>query len=241
MKTLKDYEYFKTENGVLYCGDNMEVLPLITDEIDLCLTSPPYNIGNNHHTGNKKTQAYDDDIEENIYQQIQFILLKNLYDKITKNGSVIYNHKNRIKNKEQITPYMWILQTKWKVKQELVWFNGSQNFDKCRFYPMTERIYILNKGEDKFYNNINSHDLFKYEAEGTNKEHKRSFPERMACDLIKCYEANTIIDIYMGSGTTALACEKLNRRWIGIEISEKYCEIAKKRIEQYTNQLKLFK
>ena len=50
-----------------------------------------------------------------------------------------------------------------------------------------------------------------------------------------------ILDPFLGSGTTALACEKLNRRWIGIEISEKYCEIAKKRIEEYTSQLKLFK
>ena len=45
MKTLKDYEYFSTANGVLYCGDNMEILPLITDKIDLCLTDPPYGIG----------------------------------------------------------------------------------------------------------------------------------------------------------------------------------------------------
>jgi DNA modification methylase len=37
-----------------------------------------------------------------------------------------------------------------------------------------------------------------------------------------------------------LACEKLNRRWIGIEISEKYCEIAKQRIKQEADQMKLF-
>ena len=40
-----------------------------------------------------------------------------------------------------------------------------------------------------------------------------------------------VCDPYLGSGTTAIACERLNRRWIGIEIEEKYCEIAAKRID----------
>jgi DNA modification methylase len=44
----------------------------------------------------------------------------------------------------------------------------------------------------------------------------------------------------MGSGTTAVSCEKNSRRWIGIEIEEKYCEIAAKRIEKERSQLKLF-
>jgi len=243
MKTLKDYEYFRTENGVLYCGDNMEILPLITDEIDLCLTSPPYNIGNNHHTGNKKTQAYDDDIEENIYQQIQFILLKNLYDKITKNGSVIYNHKNRIKNKEQITPYMWILQTKWKVKQELVWFNGSQNFDKCRFYPVTEKIFWLSKSpETLFTNNINHNELFNWQPEGTDNRHTRAFPIKMATDLLKCFPVNIkVFDPYSGRGTVGLACEKLGIEYFdGSELDKEYFDAGVKRYKEYKRQLVLF-
>jgi DNA modification methylase len=51
---------------------------------------------------------------------------------------------------------------------------------------------------------------------------------------------DTVLDPFLGSGTTAVACEQLNRRWIGIEISEKYCEIAAKRIERERQQLKLF-
>ena len=47
------------------------------------------------------------------------------------------------------------------------------------------------------------------------------------------------LDPFMGSGTLAVACERLNRRWIGIEISKEYCDIAVDRIKKETAQLKL--
>jgi DNA modification methylase len=53
-------------------------------------------------------------------------------------------------------------------------------------------------------------------------------------------KGDIVLDPFMGSGTTSVVCEKLNRKWIGIEISEKYCEIAAKRIENETKQLKLW-
>ena len=59
-----------------------------------------------------------------------------------------------------------------------------------------------------------------------------------------CIELNkkisSVLDPFIGSGTTAIACEQLNKKWIGIEIEEKYCEIAAKRIENERKQLKLF-
>jgi len=53
-------------------------------------------------------------------------------------------------------------------------------------------------------------------------------------------EGWSILDPFLGSGTTAVACERLNRRWIGIEIEEKYCAIARQRIENERKQRKLF-
>lgn len=226
--------------------DCLSLLYKIKDNsIDLTITSPPYNLGVKHHTGNNTFEAYDeyiDDIPEDEYQIQQIKILNEIYRATKQGGSIMYNHKNRIKKGKQITPYEWILKTDWTLKQEIVWFNGSQNFDKCRFYPMTERIYWLSKGTDtNFTNNINQHDLIKDTAEGTDKEHKRSFPVKLAQRFIICFpDAKLIFDPYMGSGTTAIASIKEKRNYIGSEISRNYCKIANERIELLNNQQTLF-
>ena len=225
------------------CLETMKKLP--EGFVDLTVTSPPYNLGAKHHTGNNVFEAYDeyiDDMPEEEYQKQQINTLNELYRVTKQGGSLMYNHKNRIKNGKQITPYEWLLKSDWTLKQEVVWFNGSQNFDKCRFYPMTERIYWLSKGvETNFVNLINQHDLIKDTAEGTDKEHKRAFPLKLAQRFIMCFpDAKLIFDPYMGSGTTAIAAHLENRNWIGSEMSKEYCEIAEKRIKPYLAQKTLF-
>ena len=58
------------------------------------------------------------------------------------------------------------------------------------------------------------------------------FPIELPKRLIKMltYKGDVILDPFMGSGTTGVACKELERSFIGIDISEEYCEIAKKRI-----------
>ena len=224
----------------IICGDCLEVMKKMPDKsVDLVLTSPPFNLGNNHHTGSKKHKAYNDDLPENEYQKLQITILNELHRIVAVNGSVLYQHKNRIKEGVQISPYQWLLESKWKIKQEIVWFNGSQNFDKIRFYPMTERVYWLAKTPDTiFHNVINHHDLFHWKATGTNNEHTRAFPLEMATDLIQCFPlAKNVMDIFSGSGTTAVAAKQLGRNFIGIEISPEYCKIAQDRLGNMTGQL----
>jgi len=217
-------------------GDCLEKLKDISKGgVDLVVTSPPYNLGNSHHTGNKRHKAYDDNLPEQEYQTWQIEVLNECYRVLSERGSLIYNHKNRIKNGVQITPYEWLLKTDFIIKQELVWFNGSQNFDKIRFYPMTERVYWLAKSpKTKLINVINHHDLFgrdEWKAVGTNGSHTRAFPEKMVTDFLLCFpEATTILDPFMGSGTTGVACKNLNRNFIGIEKDPEYFKIAERRI-----------
>ena len=173
-----------------------------------------------------------------MYQQWQIEVLNECFRVLKEDGSMWYNHKNRIKNGIQISPYEWILKSDFAhlIKQEIVWFNGSQNFDKIRFYPMTERIYWLVKNrQTKMYNIINHHDVFnrsEWKPEGTKNNFKRAYPEKMVTDIISCFkDSKIVLDPFMGSGTTAVACIKTNRKYIGFEKDATYCNLANKRIQ----------
>lgn len=222
-------------NKVIH-GDCLEVMKSIPDKsIDLIITSPPYNLGKGHHTGNKRHQAYDDNLPEAEYQKWQIEVLSECYRILKDDGSIIYNHKNRIKKWIQITPYEWLLKTSFIIKQELVWFNRSQNFDKIRFYPMTERIYWLAKKPDtQLFNAINHHDLFgnEWKAVGTKWKHTRAFPEKLVEDMLACFpDAKIILDPFAGSGTTWVACKNTGRNYILIEKEQEYIDIINARLK----------
>ena len=221
--------------------DFLEGLRQLEDNsIDLIITSPPYNLGKQHHTGNNRFKSYNeynDDMPEELYQQWQIEVLNECYRVLKQDGSMWYNHKNRIRNGIQITPYEWILKSDFArlVKQEIIWQNGSQNFDKIRFYPMTERVYWLVKdSKTKMFNAINHHDLFtraEWQPVGTKSKFKRAYPEKMVEDIISCFKnANIILDPFSGSGTTCVVAKRMGRQYIGFELDKEYCVLSEERI-----------
>ncbi len=74
-------------------------------------------------------------------------------------------------------------------------------------------------------------------------EHPAIFPEQIAYDHVYSWtnEQMSVLDPFAGSGTTAIACIRLNRRYILIEKEEKYCEIAAKRIDIELEQTDIFR
>jgi len=226
----------------LICGDILEELKKMEDgSVDLIITSPPYNLGNNHHTGNNRHKAYEDNMPEQEYQNWQIQSLMHCFRVLKSTGSMFYNHKNRIKDGLQISPYEWICKTSFIIKQELVWENGSQNFDKIRFYPMTERVYWLAKNRETKLNNIISHKDYFSKSEWSPVKtaglHKRAFPLQMPLDIISCFPtANIILDPFMGSGTVGIACKQLKKEFIGIEINKAYFELAERSINEETDK-----
>jgi len=64
-------------------------------------------------------------------------------------------------------------------------------------------------------------------------KHPAAFPEQMAIDHIKSWsnKGDLVLDPFIGSGTTAIACIKTERNFIGFDVSEEYCELSKLRIE----------
>jgi len=65
-------------------------------------------------------------------------------------------------------------------------------------------------------------------------QHPATFPDKLPYDLIQCFcpENGIVLDPFIGSGTTAIAALRLNRRFIGFEISDSYCKLANKRIDK---------
>ena len=116
----------------------------------------------------------------------------------------------------------------------LVWDknNGSTDFADC------ELVWTSFKSAVR---------LIKYTWHGMIRQgnEKRYHPTQKPVGVIQwildnystCH--NIILDPFLGSGTTAVACERLGRKWIGIELEEKYCQIAVKRIEAENRQLKI--
>jgi modification methylase len=205
--------------------------------IDLIITSPPYNMGKKLHTGSNYMSTYhkyDDNLPEDEYQQGQIDFLNQCLRILKEDGSLFYNHKPRIRNGISIHPLQWILQSNLILKQEIIWRNGSQNFDKIRYYPMTERVYWLVKNhKTKLFNELGLSDVWDFKNAKRDKLHKATFPIDLPYSIIKSFkEAKLILDPYMGIGTTAKAVMKCNsednenREYIGFEIDNTYIDRA---------------
>ena len=224
--------------NTIYNLDCLKGLKKIKDKsIDLIITSPPFNLGNTHHTGFKKHKSYEDKMPEKDYQLWQIEVLNECFRILKNNGSLIYQHKNRISKGIQISPYEWIYKSNFIIKQEIVWINRSQNFDKIRFYPFTERVYWLAKdNKTKLYNKINKQDVFdwkEWKPVGTRGVHTRAFPEKLVEDFLNVFpDAKLILDPFIGSGTVAVVCKKMKRNFIGFEKNKDFVKYSNKRLSE---------
>ena len=86
--------------------------------------------------------------------------------------------------------------------------------------------------------------IFTYVCGTVKSGHPAAFPDQLAIDMVKSWsnKYDVVLDPFIGSSTTAVACIKLNRNYIGFEISEQYCDIANRRIKDTLNKVdgKLF-
>ena len=107
---------------------------------------------------------------------------------------------------------------------------------KCGVGSMYERIFERNGQKNwKVYRHylINSDVAAKFTGD-TFWEHPSQKPINLIKKLILEHtkEGDVVLDPFLGSGTTAVACKNLKRNYIGIEISEEYCKIARERLKQ---------
>ncbi len=227
-------------------GDCREVLPQLEKESVTCIvTSPPYNQRLNKFKPSgmhketrwvgKISDGYFDDLPESEYQKQQIEVLNHLHRVATNDGSIFYNHKNRWRDGKYISPLSWLMRCDWKMRQDIVWSrNGSCTLNAKMFAPSDERIYWLVKGKHKWNQSSVGHLTVWNLNSKPDSAHPCAYPLSIPkrCIEATTNEDDTVLDPYLGSGTTLRAAKDLGRKGIGIEGLEKYCELAAKRLEQ---------
>ncbi len=214
--------------------------------VDLIITSPPYNVWRNRRTQAKKADywkrtniiydKHDDSMSDDAYKAWQIKVINEMVRILKPTGTIAYNHKDQIFNFEVTSPLEWILKTNAIYRQRITWDRGGmQAFNNVRFYRNEEDIYILGKQAKGFtWNKEYARYMSIWQiTPARGSEHPASFPEEIPNRLISAFsnEGDLVYDPFMGSGTTAKMALLNKRNWIGSEISEEYCKIIEKRVD----------
>lgn len=235
------------EINKIYCNDCIKGMKMIPDNtIDLIVTSPPYNNYHNRRTQKNRKEYWDrtnivydtfnDKMSDEEYANWQIECINEMIRVLKPTGTIVYNHKDRIFNYEVLSPLEWILKSNAIYRQHITWDRcGMQAYNPVRFYRVEEDLYILGKKAKGFKWNKN---CAKYLSvwripPSKNDDFPCSFPIEIPKRVIEAFtdENDIVLDPFMGSGTTAIAAKGLNRKYIGFDISDKYCQMAEERIK----------
>lgn len=213
MSTLPKPYYDDGRGIVIYHGDCREILPLLP-KVDLVLTDPPYGIGENAHRIASRTKLA----------------------KTTDYGS--FDWDSEPASKDEINA------TRDSAKQLIIWGGNYFHLPPSRGWLVWDKDNSGNFADCELaWTNLKmSVRMFRFtwngmiragESRGVKRFHPTQKPvELMRWCLSFAPDAQTILDPFMGSGTTLRAAKDLGRQAIGIEINEAYCEIASKRLAQ---------
>jgi len=208
----------------LYHGDCMEILPTLADgSVDAVITDPPYNVGLN----------YGDSVDD---MKIDYAEWCNSWVTLASNIAPLVVFTPGIANVTNYRASDWI--ACW-----LKGFSGSRG-GSIAVVNRWEPILIYGKPHTKLGHDIfeSRPECYRAELKGQSLYDTGGHPCPKPVDLYQQIIAkftmpgDTILDPFMGSGTTGVACMKTGRNFIGIEIEERYFQIATKRIDDARRQ-----
>jgi site-specific DNA-methyltransferase (adenine-specific) len=209
--------YYQDKAVVIYHADCREIIPHLP-QVDLVLTDPPYGIDY------QSARRTDSQRKPKISGDKEFPLW--LFDLCKPNNALF------IWCRWDILPFLPI------PKSFIVWdkcvhgmgdlqHEYGRQWEACAFYPTLGHKFIKRPIDIIRCPRIPPEEL----------RHPNEKPVGAIAPLIIANEGLTILDPFMGSGTTLRATKDLGRKAIGIEIEEKYCEIAAKRMSQEVMEL----
>jgi len=199
----------------LRLGDCLEVMKDIpTKSVDLVLTDPPYGV-------NLGYDVYKD-TEENWYK-----LMGEVLPEMKRIGEMVILPSCQIKRLNWIYnnfPPDWLI----------CWYKGSTGCSAYIGFNDWEPHLVYGKRKGVWM-----HDYFqaRNDEKMGNYGHPCPKPIAWAKWLIEKSKSQSVLDPFMGSGTTGVACKELGRNFIGIEISPEYFKIAERRINNTSENL----
>lgn len=242
---MKIKPYYDCDGITIYHGDCREILPHLP-KVDLVLTSPPYNTGNknlgyqpNSSVGNSYYGQYHDNMPDEEYRKW---VVNTIKDCLSTSRYVFWNMQYLVSTKQTIHDIFKYLDG--NLKDIFIWKKQAVAQICVKRSPILangfEFVFMFGKDNSKIfpYSNFpdngyvpNIQEWFKRESFA---EHHATFTRDM-CGYFTEYftkDNDIVLDPFMGSGTTLVAAKQLHRKAIGIEIEEKYCQIACKRLAQ---------
>ena len=208
----------------LYLGDCSEIVPKLTKGLgfDAVITDPPYAIPTLIASGRENTRSVGDlSIVETAFR----VYFEQWSDVLAVSGRVFVFCDGTS------YPVMFRAAFNTMASALLIWDKGQIGMGR-EFRKSHELILHAWRKEAPIYaDGVGRADILKYAPVPTEaRTHPAEKPVALIADLVRPSGA-VILDPFMGSGTTGVACVKLGRRFVGVEIEPKYFDIACRRIE----------
>ena len=232
-------DIWKLGNHRVICGDStkQETYEQLCNEakVDLYLTDPPYNVAYEGKTKDKLTiqndKQTDDEFIEFLSQAFRSA------DTVLKMGGSFYIWHS---DSEGLNFRLACIEAKWKLRQTLIWSKNSMVMGRQDYQWQHEPcLYGWKEGSShSWYSDRKQTTIIKHDRPTQSKLHPTMKPVSLMEYLIKnsSKQEDIILDSFLGSGSTLIACEKQNRICYGIELDPKYCDVIIKRWENFTGQ-----
>ncbi len=262
----KSSPYFAADNILIYKDDILKTDSIPNNSVDLIVTSPPYNVDIHYN-------SHADDLSYEDYLEFTQKWIKKCFDLSKSEGRFLLNiplDKNKGGQKSVGADITKIAKdTGWKYHSTIVWNEGNisrrtawgsfMSASAPYVIAPVELILVLYKDSWKKTGGSRENDITKKEFmdwtngvwtfNGQSKKgaggHPAPFPIELPRRCIKLFSfmGDTVLDPFLGSGSTLIASYLHGRKGIGVDIDEKYCDIAINRLRQEAkvNQSSLLK
>lgn len=221
--------YYKNELTTIYNGDCLEVMDYLIEQgikFDAIITDPPY--GMNYQCG-FRYEKYDKLKNDNNLDFLPHFIQK-AYKILNDDKSMIV-----FCSWHNVDVFKLELSKLFTIRNMLIWNKGGGGMGdlESTYIPTYEIAFLVNKGR-YILNGKREADVINAKKDGVNDLHPTQKPLDIILPLIKktTNKNDLILDAFAGSFTTCVASEQLNRRSIGIELEQKYCDIGIKRLNE---------